>query len=237
MLRIRNLCATMIVMVMGFSNAFAGELTANAAATNNYIWRGLTQTQNEVAISGGLDFVADNGLYAGIWASNVNYAPNDAFSYENDIYFGYSGALKDLGFDLGYLYYNYDDVANFDFGEIYGELSYTGFALGGYVLANTEANEGVAQDFGFGESYYVYLDYEVAVKESLKLGLHIGRHSGDFNEAFNGVPGSYTDYNISLSKNGFSFIITDTNLDDVGPDALDNDEMKFVVSFQMDFEL
>ena len=51
------------------------------------------------------------------------------------------------------------------------------------------------------------------------------------------VPDDYVDYNISLSKNGFSFMVTDTDLDDVGPDALDNDEMKFVVSYAMDFEL
>ena len=58
-----------------------------------------------------------------------------------------------------------------------------------------------------------------------------GASDGDFSEAFNGVPGSYMDYNVSLSKNGFSFMVSSTDLDDVGPDALDNDEIKFVVSY------
>ena len=238
MLKTRTLCATMIVLMMALSEGFANELTANAGITNNYIWRGLTQTQNQAAISGGLDFAFKNGVYIGTWVSNVNYAPNDAFSYEHDIYFGYSGAVKKLGYDVGYLYYNYDSAANFDFGEIYGKLSIAGFDFGGYVLANTEARESLSQDFGFGEAYYAYLDYAIDIKDGLELGFHIGHHSGDFNEAFNGVPGDYVDYNISLSKSGFTFMITDTNLDNpMGQDPLDNDEPKFVVSYVMDFEL
>jgi len=240
MLKPKTLCATTIVLMMALSEGFANELTANAGITNNYIWRGLTQTQNQPAISGGLDFAFKNGVYIGTWVSNVHYAPNDAFSYENDIYFGYSGAVKNLAFDLGYLYYNYDTAANFDFGEIYGELGIAGFNFGGYLLANTEANEdlSLSQDFGFGDAYYAYLNYAIDIKDGLELGLHTGYHNGDFNEAFNGVPGSYIDYNISLSKIGFTFMISNTNLDNpMGQDSLDNDKLKFVISYVMEFEL
>jgi len=222
------------------SSAFAGELTANAGITNNYLWRGLTQSENKAAISGGVDYASETGLYVGTWVSNVSYAADDVFSYENDIYLGYAGALDALEYDVGYLYYNYDDDANFDFGEIYGSLSFANFTLAGYLLANTEADEGPNQDFGFGEAYYVALDYAFELRDELALGLHIGRHSGDFNEAFNGVPGSYTDWNISLSKNGFSFTVSDTNLDDLGPnvgDNLDNDAVKIVVAYTMPFDL
>ena len=50
--------------------------------------------------------------------------------------------------------------------------------------------------------------------------------------------GSYNDYNITFSKDGFTFMITDT---DVGGDSAtemyDNDSMKFVVSYAVDVEL
>jgi len=111
------------------------------------------------------------------------------------------------------LYYNYDEAAEFDFGEIYGSLSYAGFTLGDYLLANTEAKESFGQDFGFGEAYYVYADYAFELRDELTLAVHYGYHDGDFNEAFNAVPGSYSDYHVSLSKNGFSFMISDTDLD------------------------
>ena len=67
------------------------ETTANAAVSNNYLWRGLTQSENDPAVSGGIDYVADSGFYVGTWVSNVSYLDADPFSYEHDIYFGYSG--------------------------------------------------------------------------------------------------------------------------------------------------
>ena len=215
----------------------ANEWSANFAASNNYIWRGLTQSVNEAAISGGIDYAADSGFYIGTWASNVSYAADDVYSYEHDMYGGFAGEAGGISYDIGYLYYNYDAEAEFDFGEVYGSIGFGAFTLGLNVLANTEADEGPGQDFGFGEATYLYADYTTEVGDGIELGFHIGRHEGDFSEAFNGVPGDYIDYNISLSKNGFSFMITSTDLDDAGPDALDNDDVKFVVGYGMDFEL
>ncbi|MBT8146923.1 MAG: TorF family putative porin [Gammaproteobacteria bacterium] len=233
--RILTLAAAGLLATVG--TAQAQEWSANAAMSNNYIWRGLTQSINDPAISGGIDVAFDSGFYAGTWASNVSYAADDVFSYEHDMYAGFSGESGDVAWDVGFLYYNYDEEAEFDFSEVYGSIGIGGFTLGAYILADTEANEGPGQDFGFGEATYIYADYAVEIREGLELGFHVGRHEGDFNEAFNGVPGDYVDYNISLSKDGFSFMITDTDLDDAGPDALDNDEIKFVVSYAMDFEL
>ncbi|MFK7864646.1 MAG: TorF family putative porin [Pseudohongiellaceae bacterium] len=224
-------------LVLATSTAQADELTANAGVSNNYIWRGLTQSINEAAVSGGIDYTMDSGFYVGTWASNVSYAAGDVFSYEHDIYGGYAGEAGGISYDIGYLYYNYDAEAEFDFSEIYGSVGIGAFTLGLNVLVDTEADEGPGQDFGFGEATYLYLDYATEIREGLELGLHIGYHEGDFNEAFNGVPGDYTDYNISLSKDGFMFMITSTDLDDVGPDNLDNDDVKFVVGYSMDFEL
>lgn len=215
----------------------ADELTANAGASSNYLWRGLTQSVNEAAVSGGIDYAADSGFYIGTWASNVSYAAGDTFSYEHDIYGGYAFEAGGLSYDIGYLYYNYDEEAEFDFSEIYGSVGIGAFTLGVNVLVDTEAKEGVGQDFGFGEAYYLYADYATDIRDGLELGVHVGYHEGDFSEAFNGVPGAYVDYNVSLSKNGFMFMISATNLDDVGPDNLDNDAIKFVVGYSTDFEL
>ena len=216
----------------------AGELSANASVTSNYIWRGLTQTENEAAVQGGIDYADDSGLYVGTWASNVNYGAGDVFSYEHDIYAGYAFAAGGMDFDVGYLYYNYDDAANFDFAEVYGTVGMGGFSFTASLLAHTEADEVGDQDFGFGEAIYLSADYGFEIAEGLELGLHLGYHDGDFAEAFNGNDGDYYDYNISLSKGGFSFMVSDTNVD--GPAAeggFDNDEPKFVVSYAVDLSL
>ena len=228
--------ALVAAMLLSTSSAAFAQLTANAAVSNNYIWRGLTQTMNDAAVSGGLDFAADSGFYVGTWVSNVSYAPNDVFSYEHDIYFGFTGG-DTFTYDVGYLYYNYDDIAEFDFGEIYGTFSVGGFSATAWILANTEANEGPGQDFGFGEAYYVSLNYTMPLRDDLELSFHVGQHSGDFAEVFNGVPGDYVDYGVTLSKGGFSFTITDTDLDSEVPDGLDNGSIKFVAGYSMDFDL
>jgi uncharacterized protein (TIGR02001 family) len=253
----RDVCAGAVVLLMSTAGTAMAEVTANAGVSNNYLWRGLTQSENDPSISGGVDYVADSGFYIGTWVSNVSYFDTDAFSYEHDIYFGYSGG-ENLTYDFGYLYYNYDSLAKFDFGEVYGSLGYGGFTATAYILANTEAEEGVkpfgpgeVQDFGFGQAYYLALDYSVALQDDLSLGFHIGQHSGDFAEAFNSVTTDYIDYNVSLSKGSFTFTISDTDLDalafdDSGSYILDpnltnewsgndNGSPKFVVSYAMDF--
>ncbi|MEM7692181.1 MAG: TorF family putative porin [Pseudomonadota bacterium] len=217
---------------------FAGDLTANASVTNNYIWRGLTQTENESAVQGGIDYAADSGFYVGTWVSNVNYGAGDVYSYEHDIYGGYAFEAGGVSWDIGYLYYNYDKEAEFDFGEVYLQVGFGGFGLGALVLSNTEAEEGVGQDFGAGEAFYLSADYGFTVGDGIDIGLHVGYHEGDFAEAFNGVDGGYYDYNVSLSKGGFGFMISDTNAGGGAAEGgFDNDEVKFVVSYSVDIDL
>ena len=91
-------------LVCAFSaSSQAGEWSANASMTSNYIWRGLTQTENEAAVQGGIDYAGDSGFYVGTWASNVNYGAGDVYSYEHDIYAGFAFDTGDISWDVGYL--------------------------------------------------------------------------------------------------------------------------------------
>ena len=106
------------------------------------------------------------------------------------------------------------------------------------LLANTEADEGEGQDFGFGEAYYLSLDYGFELSNGVGVGLHIGHHDGDFAEAFNGNASGYTDYNVSFSKDGFTFMISDTNVKGGAAEGgYDNDSVKFVVSYAVDIAM
>lgn len=219
----------------GFAQA---EVTANVSVTNNYIWRGLTQSLNEAAVQGGIDYTSDSsGFYIGTWASNVEYAPGDDFSYEHDVYLGYAGESGNISYDFGYLYYNYDSAADIDFSEIYGSIGVGGFTVGANVFVHTQSDEPDGIDFSFGDTIYYYADYGFEVKEGVDLGFHVGYHDGDFNEFFNGVPEGYLDYNVSVSKDGFTFLVSGTDLDNSGSDGLDNDSVKFVVSYTHELTL
>ncbi|MEM8767212.1 MAG: TorF family putative porin [Pseudomonadota bacterium] len=233
--------------------AFANEFTANASVTNNYVWRGLTQTENNPAVQGGFDWAHDSGFYIGTWVSNVSYGsqsdfdpgsnlgPNvDAFNYEHDIYAGFSGGNDNFTWDVGYLYYNYDEAAEFDFGEIYGTIGVGGFSFSANVLTNTEADDGGVLDFDFGSTYYLSADYAFEVAGGLEIGFHVGYHDGDFSVAFNGVEDDYIDFNAYIARGGFSFMVSGTDLDEdsfATTSRLANDELRFVVAYSVDFDL
>ncbi len=204
------------VSAMSSTSAIAVEgLSANAAVTSNYFWRGMTQTGDEAAVSGGIDYADASGFYAGTWVSNVNFGSGDT---ETDLYVGFSGETETVGYDVGYVYFNYGNAGQAaDFGEIYGSVTFDALTLGLAVLANTESG-----DFDFGDSTYVSADYAIEVAEGLEAAFHIGSYDGDF--AVEGV-----DIGASLSKDGFTFGLVETDRDGQGLEAY--------VSYAMDFDL
>ena len=74
-------------------NSYA-EVTANMAASSNYYWRGVTQSADQAAISGGVDYANEAGFYAGGWASNIDFGPTTSASYELDLYAGFSQSIE-----------------------------------------------------------------------------------------------------------------------------------------------
>ena len=149
-----------ILLVVGLLSlpAFA-NVSANVTFSSDYIWRGMTQTDGP-AMSGGFDFESENGFYAGIWGSNVNF--NDGAGSELDYYFGYGFEVGNVGIDLGYVAFDYpQNNTGLDFEEIViglsmGDLGLT-FALGQDSAPNyTE----ISYTFGdVGLSYGEYDDY------------------------------------------------------------------------------
>ena len=157
-----------ILLVVGLLSlpAFA-NVSANVTFSSDYIWRGMTQTDGP-AMSGGFDFESENGFYAGIWGSNVNF--NDGAGSELDYYFGYGFEVGNVGIDLGYVAFDYpQNNTGLDFEEIViglsmGDLGLT-FALGQdsapdyteilYAFGDVGLSYGEYDDYGnnFGISY------------------------------------------------------------------------------------
>jgi uncharacterized protein (TIGR02001 family) len=203
----------------------AAEVTfsGNVAITSNYIFRGISQTDNAPAIQGGFDMEHSSGFYAGIWGSNVD---SDFFSgaeAEFDLYAGFAGEYNMISYDIGYLAYRYPD-STFDPNdteEIYGSL--------GYDFGPAAATLGVAYSsdfFGFDDGTYVYLDVDVPLPSDFAIGLHYGSSDYDDDSA------DYDDWKVGLSKSyaGFDFALdyTDTDISDGGP--LADDKLVFTVS-------
>lgn len=217
---ITSLSISMILMASALTatSAHAVEgLSANAAASSNYLWRGVTQTTNAAAVSGGIDYENASGFSVGTWASNADWAEN--MTYELDVYAAYANELDNgIGYSIGYIYYAYDSDAEADFSEVNFSLWYDAYSITYNTLVDSDGGG------DFGDDTYISADAAFEVSEGLELALHIGRYDFD-------AGGDYVDYGVSLSKNGFTFAVSDTDID--GADG----DLNFVVSYSVDFDL
>ena len=101
----------------------------------------MTQSDG-ISVSGGFDYSADNGFYAGVWGANINwgYATDDegvltdyGSGNEFDVYFGYATEVNGIGVDLGYVSFQYPGISAYDFEEVVLGLSMGDF---GFTYAN-----------------------------------------------------------------------------------------------------
>jgi uncharacterized protein (TIGR02001 family) len=124
------------------------SLAANVGLTTDYVFRGISQSDEGPAVQGGFD--ATCGIfYAGVWASAIDFGAIDPPGGNNadavahleiDFYAGIKPVTGKITWDLGVIYYNYPknisapalDMLEFKLGgsaEIWkgGTLSVTGF--------------------------------------------------------------------------------------------------------------
>ena len=118
-----------MILAGAAGSAAADSIAGNVALVSDYVFRGISQTDEKPAIQGGFDYAHDSGAYAGVWASNVDFADGDQAEIEIDLYAGLSGTVGDLGWKFGGLYYNYPGVSDnsglkYDYWEFGPTLTY-----------------------------------------------------------------------------------------------------------------
>jgi hypothetical protein len=174
----------------------SAEFESNVAIANDYVWRGMTQTSEEPAISGGFDIAGESGLYFGTWASNVEFG--DGAALELDWYAGYANELDNgLSYDIGYLAFTYPGEDSLDFEELYFGLGYSYFGLtysSGQDSApdNTEfsvalGETGLGITYGDYDEYgeYTIISYDLPISIA---GLGVALSWSDFSaETFSGL--------------------------------------------------
>ena len=143
----RNLLIFSVLTAASAAPAFAQEVavSGNVALTTDYAFRGVSQSDESPAVQGGFDAAfGDSGVYAGAWASNINFGSGGA-NLELDLYGGYKFALGGIAMDVGVIGYFYpgasDDTAELDYYEAYVKPSFAlteQFTLGGGVYWSPE---------------------------------------------------------------------------------------------------
>lgn len=211
-----GLLAGSCLMVMT-SASFSAEIEGNAAVSSNYIWRGMTQTDDAAAVSGGFDLSTESGFYAGTWASNIDF--DDAASYELDLYAGFAGEMESgFSYDVGYIAYLYPDAgtSDYDFGEVYASLGYGPLSVT-YSFQVDESADSYAND-----SNYLSVDYEFSITEEFTASLHYGYYDIEASP-------EQTDYSLTLAKGDFSLSFIGTE------DVTADDDTKVVLAYGFSF--
>lgn len=102
-------------------------VSGSVSLVNDYRYRGVSQTDEEMAIQGGITATHKSGFYAGIWASNLaGWGQFGGANMELDLIGGYKKSFGGATVDVGLTWYMYPGGANnTDFAEPYVKVSST----------------------------------------------------------------------------------------------------------------
>jgi uncharacterized protein (TIGR02001 family) len=196
-------------------------IAANVTITNDYRYRGITQSNYQPAIQGGFDYAHESGLYIGNWNSSINWVANTTNNgvkapIEMDFYGGFKKELIGEGFasDFGVLQYYYNQTGtNYNGGmlnpnttELYAAQNFTFGPVTGFV----KVNYAVTNIFGIPASTGSYYPDLTANYDTGIWGISLNGHIGY--QYIAGQPGtgggltqsqkniSYTDFKVGATK-------------------------------------
>jgi uncharacterized protein (TIGR02001 family) len=198
-----------------FSTHTFADVSANINVTDDYIYRGISNSDNDPAIQGGIDYFNDAGLYAGIWATSMDFQyPDGEPGYEFDMYGGITGEIANTSWDIGFLRFTYPNGASkyqLDSHEFHLGLSRS------FEQFTAATKYHYSPDYsGAGNSHYLEAKIDVALPYDLNFTLHAG-HQRFENNTWYGLP-DYTDWRVAVGRDiaGFNVELgwTDTNVSD-----------------------
>jgi uncharacterized protein (TIGR02001 family) len=186
-------------------------LVFNAGGATDYVFRGVSQTQNQPQVFGGADISFAKIGYAGTWLSNIDFG--DSADTEYDLYAGFKPVLGPVTFDFGAIRYGYTkDHNDWTYWEVKGAGS---VPVGPATVGAAFYFSPNATGPGNINSYYYELNGSVPIPNSkFSVSGAVGY------QAYQG-PGDYTTWNIGLGYAvndhiGLDFRYVDTDEHDFG---------------------
>lgn len=169
-------------------DAAAPTVAFNVGVFSDYVFRGVSQTDENPAIQGGADLTS-GAFYAGVWASNVDF--NDSTDVEIDGYAGFKPSVGPVALDLGVIYYGYlnepsaADYANWEI-KAAGSVPAGKGSVGAAVFYSPDS-------FGAAdEAVYYELNGSYPLTEKVSIGGAVGR------QTYAGT-GDYTTWNLGAT--------------------------------------
>lgn len=224
-----------ITVIYPISCPLQADMLGSFSASTNYLWRGVTQTDDNPSASVSVEFHNRYGGYLGAWASNTDYG--DASSYEVNLYLGRKVIFEPVEIELGVRHYYFPKGGKFRYDfmretwDTGSSDAFTEFQLGlrrnkwhiGYAYSNNYLAGG-------NPGYYLELDYLQPLTRRLSLELHYGSQTSD---AIHDTPEHRVgDFRATLMWRRFSF--TASNLTD-NVDGRQSDKIRYVLGWRRRF--
>lgn len=215
-------------------------VSGSAILVSDYRFRGVSQTDRDMAVQGGITIAHESGVYAGAWGSNLaGWGTFGGANVELDLFAGVKIPVGGGELDTGLVWYMYPGGADeTDFAELYarlsgdiGPLSLTAGvayapkqeALGKVFLDGAAAAAGLPDNPGDKEdNLYLSADAVYAMADTpVSLKAHLGYSDGNAGLGPNGTSlaptGTYFDWSLGADVTPvagltFSLAYIDTNI-------------------------
>ena len=215
-------------------------ISGSAAVLSDYRFRGVSQTDREMAVQGGITVAHESGVYIGTWGSNLaGWGTFGGANLELDLIAGYKKAFESgAAFDIGVTVYTYPGgVDTTTVWEPYFKVSRSAAGatlLGGVAYAPKQrslgrvfftgaaAAAGTPDDPGAkNDNLYIWGDAAYAITGSpITLKGHVGQSWGNKGLGPNGTSlaptGSYLDWSLgadaTFGKLTLGVAYVDTNI-------------------------
>ena len=209
-------------LILPTASSAATESSAHAALASDYVFRGLSYSNDGVAVQGGYDIQQskeDKGWFAGVFASTVGDLGDDGL--EIDGYGGWKGSFNPtLGYEVGGAIFKYTD-SNFanDATEIYAGVNYeTAYVK---IFSGKESSGG-------GSYNYIDLGATFIVMKDIDLSVHYGRYSSNSNTDYNDLSAS-----MNMDVKGFDLGLGLTYVDL----KAEKNNLKLIATITKEFDL
>ncbi len=196
-----------------------GPVTANITLTNDYRYRGISQSNFQPAIQGGFDYAHESGFYIGNWNSSISWISDTASTLnqsvsapiEMDFYAGYKHEWsKGFAADIGVLQYYYPTSGSSGFAqnpnttELYIAQNFTFDAVTGFLKFSYAVTPIFGTPNSTGSNYTdLTVNYDTGVW-GLSLNAHAGYQyvAGNLmdSSSSNSSLYSYTDWKLGVTK-------------------------------------
>jgi uncharacterized protein (TIGR02001 family) len=182
------------LLLFGAAGAARAQLSGHVAVLSDYRYRGVSQSDGEPSVQGGLDYQHASGIFLGAVASRVRYEPYLS-GVHGQFYAGYARALNQFwSWEAGILTNLYPRPAfgpSYNYTEAFAGVTYENISARGYI---GDGNLGAG-----GHPGYVEINASHALGARVNVLGHLGYATHrELPFGYSGQGRSFFDFKIGL---------------------------------------